>query len=442
MRKNRGEGSEQDLTVQDIIDAAVLAGLYPRWADGDTTPWTLVMRGTAKNDGIGKDSINIHEFYLKEKPLRDLAALEQTDPARHATLTAAKAKAGQWQKMVWGRAGRGEKTDWDQFYKDNEDLVQAEQDYKAFERAAVSDHRIDDIYGDISDAIRSVELGSYMHYLLFRNEKDGHHLSVMIDARHNLESPRYPDAKPNFVETNVFAADGRDEDQIREDVKWQWAAHFLHQNRYAPFYGPDIVKSLDEAERLRAKFNGAAHAERPAVGKEVFEFFPAFRRAYGGEAGFFQALVDVYGPKGNVRHCSDMGVAHSDWNHAVYNHGEETGVQYEIPSNKFLRLFEQMGKRDRADFEAAFNRFVAEILPTVIDDIADKGNKGYGIADKVANAMAYLKIAIEYGTGANHEAHWFDKFRDTQREMLDIASGGKRARYNKTRTFEERAPKF
>ncbi len=438
----------RETSAEDIRDYAVRSGLYTSWLGYNLKPWVVIDQMTGHTYGVGDhEHSSLWDWYKENKPQAALAALKGSNPERYETLQNAKIKSDEWEaiKKAFFDHNRGNKDRpnlWRELQATHADLLAAHGLVQSFTREALNEYRIDDIYGNIEERDRSHAL-PLMHYALLYNEDEDTYLSVMIDARHNL-SAIGRDARLNFVAIDEIDGAGRLSAEVTTQARWGWAEHFLHRNRYLPFFDSASVDALEEADRLRAVFNGEAENTEPAVKVGLFRFFPAFQRAYQGEDGYFQALVDVLGPKGNVRYCSDQGVRHSHWGPGFVGDAAHIGEAYEVTGDDFLRLYEQMNTQDRTAFERATDRFIQDVLPTVIDDIDDKGNKGFSIARNIAGTLATLKLAMTHGTGMFKAADWFRSHEETEHELLDIAmrTPGRWTRYNRTETIQERAPRF
>lgn len=230
-----------------------------------------------------------------------------------------------------------------------EELMASKEKKRAFEKQSIFEFRPEDYPHD--DLWDSCTTNSLLTYALFYNKDTDEYLVTMRDARPDFGIPSQERENDHVVWRTTM--DSKYKEQldsiIPEGIRWMWVEHLLQRLRYSPVTSATHIGALEEADRLRSIFGSAAARGDGSSAKplrKLFEFFPAFRRAYEGKDGFYRALNDVFGEVGNVRQLMALGVPYGG---APYG-GDEEDKRFGVHADHFVNLYTDMGEQDRQDF--------------------------------------------------------------------------------------------
>ncbi|MBI1326552.1 MAG: hypothetical protein GC136_02815 [Alphaproteobacteria bacterium] len=396
------------MNKEQIINYLQHGGFEERLDNPEVLPWRLV----AVSDGE-----KVAKWYDEEKPKSDLAKTQLEDPALYAALMEGQKQQERLRKAssLLFRSEHTRETAEELWRMHKEtypaDHAAAEQ-YAAFIATSQNDFRPAD-YATSNHWIAATG-ASLLKYALLQNTETGEYMVTAHDARSYFkENKKDLDSVRHEIMPDQT---GKNDEEILQAGHWLWAKHLTACFRYAPIEEPKSVAAMVEADRLRSIFGAAAEGDGTSAMplRSVFEFLPAFRRAYEGAGGYYRALNDVYGAAGTLKRLMDIGVPHS---HAPYG-GKEEDALYGVYDGHWGDLYANMNERDRSDFRDAFTRF-ANTLPAL-----DAANHEHGY--HVSQLLSGVTMTLRHGRGVWQEPDVGNRTIDLYREFQGILAGNRK----------------
>lgn len=371
-------------SVQDILHYLTIAD--PNFSpslrmNSQFDPWVLVRH---------VDSIELAARYKKQKPPQDLAALKKESPARYARLLQGLREEKELQQYKYANP-----TTRQLHREENPDLYARADELVEFRKQSTYGFRPADFPESCGDPLKDWSV--YLSHALYRNTEDSTCLALTLDSREN-------NLGLSAVKYEIFDGAGQTQKRIIHTAQNIWTDQLLRTVRFYPFTMVREVEGMKEAERLRGKFAKAADREdlEPARPKNaLFKIFPAFMRAYHGENGFFHALNDIYGRDGNHAYLAAEGPERS------YRDASPR-KQYEVNALYFVDLYAKMSNRDRGNFEAALDKFIAEQLPG---------------KPEIEKEISFIKTVVDFGPGIMEAVDFLNHLTETERAMKRIVNG-------------------
>ena len=202
----------------------------------------------------------------------------------------------------------------------------------------------------ISFPITENAYAEHLTYAVFQNHETGEYLLTMRDAR--KETVEDTEANKNDVQFETFVAPDVSPEDVLQEAHDIWEPHFLHLMRYTPVVKPILIDIMQEADALRSEFGVSSRGNDVSAypSSSIFYFYPAFRRAYDGDGGFYRALVDVLNNDGPMKEFAEE----REPNHSFAN-----------VSSMFVEIYALMGEEDKSKFRTAFEAFKQHRLPVI-----------------------------------------------------------------------------